>query len=1046
MKKLSSSIVFNVFFCVFLFGQVPNSFNYQAVLRDADGQIMGNETVTMRYSIVESADCDGNGTVIFRESHQDLTTTQFGLVNSQIGNGVADVGSFEDIDWSINCYFLWVEVSVIPNTFTSLGTQPFNAVPYALYAKSSGNSADDDADPTNEIQVLNLNGTQLSISDGNQIDLAPIIPPGGTDDQQLTLNGTTLGIEDGNTVDLSPLQDGVNDADADPTNEIQDITFNPNTNELTISSGSTVMLPSGGTDADADPTNEIQVLDLNGTQLSISDGNQIDLEPIIPSGGTDDQQLTLNGTTLTIEDGNTVDLSPLQDGVNDADADPTNEIQDITFNPNTNELTISSGSTVMLPSGGTDADADPTNEIQVLGLNGTELSISDGNQIDLAPIIPSGGTDDQQLTLNGTTLTIEDGNTVDLSSLQDGVNDADADPTNEIQVLGLNGTELSISDGNQIDLEPIIPSGGTDDQQLTLNGTTLGIEDGNTVDLSSLQDGVNDADADPTNEIQVLGLNGTELSISDGNQIDLEPIIPSGGTDDQQLTLNGTTLGIEDGNTVDLSSLQDGVNDADADPTNEIQVLGLNGTELSISDGNQIDLEPIIPSGGTDDQQLTLNGTTLGIEDGNTVDLSPLQDGVNDADADPTNEIETWSTLQGIPADIADGDDTADADADPDNELQALSLNGNLLSLSPASGGSSPVNLSGLGSVWNQSSSGINYTAGKVGIGLASPDAGLYILRGGSPTDDVPALVVNKQGGQEAIAVFKNDNEERMRIYRSGVGIGTPAIPNYGTQGSLEILSGNPGNDVPALVVTKTVGQEAIAVFKNDNEERMRIYRSGVGIGTPAIPNYDTKGSMEIVGGGNNLPGLTVRKEGGSSDERIVLFSSGTNNDTGVLTETFAVTRDNRTKVMILEITGGSDFAESFEVNETKNFIAPEPGMVVSIDPDNPGELEVSAEPYDKKIAGIISGANGVKTGMLMGQKASIADGDFPVALSGRVYVYADASSGAIQPGDFLTSSAKPGFAMKATDIEKRQGAILGKAMTGLDEGEGFVLVLVSLQ
>jgi len=117
---------------------------------------------------------------------------------------------------------------------------------------------------------------------------------------------------------------------------------------------------------------------------------------------------------------------------------------------------------------------------------------------------------------------------------------------------------------------------------------------------------------------------------------------------------------------------------------------------LSISDGNQIDLAPIIPPGGTDDQQLTLNGTTLSIEDGNTVVLSSLQDGVNDADSDPTNEIETWSTLQGIPADIADGDDTADADADPSNEIQALSLNGATLNLSNGGGN---VDLSGIGAV-----------------------------------------------------------------------------------------------------------------------------------------------------------------------------------------------------------------------------------------------------------------------------------------------------------------------------------------------------------
>lgn len=68
------------------------------------------------------------------------------------------------------------------------------------------------------------------------------------------------------------------------------------------------------------------------------------------------------------------------------------------------------------------------------------------------------------------------------------------------------------------------------------------------------------------------------------------------------------------------------------------------------------------------------------------------------------------------------------------------------------------------------------------------------------------------------------------------------------------------------------------------------------------------------------------------------------------------------------------------------------------------------------------------------------------MALSGRVYVRADATFGAIKPGDLLTTSDTPGHAMKVTDHLQAQGAILGKAMSALDDGRGFVLVLVTLQ
>ena len=73
-------------------------------------------------------------------------------------------------------------------------------------------------------------------------------------------------------------------------------------------------------------------------------------------------------------------------------------------------------------------------------------------------------------------------------------------------------------------------------------------------------------------------------------------------------------------------------------------------------------------------------------------------------------------------------------------------------------------------------------------------------------------------------------------------------------------------------------------------------------------------------------------------------------------------------------------------------------------------------------------------------------EGGQNVALSGRVYVQADASNGAIKPGDLLTTSATPGHAMKVAEPGKAQGAILGKAMSALKNGQGLVLVLVSLQ
>ena len=151
---------------------------------------------------------------------------------------------------------------------------------------------------------------------------------------------------------------------------------------------------------------------------------------------------------------------------------------------------------------------------------------------------------------------------------------------------------------------------------------------------------------------------------------------------------------------------------------------------------------------------------------------------------------------------------------------------------------------------------------------------------------------------------------------------------------------------------------------------------------------------------------------------------------------------DGRIITQELEITGGSDVSEFFDVNTFRD-LKVEPGTVVSIDENDMGKLRISSSAYDKKVVGVISGANGVESGLLMGQKSSIAYGDQPVALMGRVYVKACTCNGRISPGDELTTSKIPGYAMKATKKKKSRGAIIGKAMSRLETDKGMVLVLL---
>ncbi len=150
---------------------------------------------------------------------------------------------------------------------------------------------------------------------------------------------------------------------------------------------------------------------------------------------------------------------------------------------------------------------------------------------------------------------------------------------------------------------------------------------------------------------------------------------------------------------------------------------------------------------------------------------------------------------------------------------------------------------------------------------------------------------------------------------------------------------------------------------------------------------------------------------------------------------------DGVAQVKTLQILG-ADLAERFPVRERDV----EPGTVVMIAEGSDGALRVCDEAYSSRVAGVVSGANGLDAAVVLaGAEYDRAD-RATVAMSGRVWVKCDASSGAIRAGDLLTTSPRAGHAMRAADRERAYGAVLGKAMTSLETGTGLVLVLVNLQ
>lgn len=135
-----------------------------------------------------------------------------------------------------------------------------------------------------------------------------------------------------------------------------------------------------------------------------------------------------------------------------------------------------------------------------------------------------------------------------------------------------------------------------------------------------------------------------------------------------------------------------------------------------------------------------------------------------------------------------------------------------------------------------------------------------------------------------------------------------------------------------------------------------------------------------------------------------------------------------------------ADCAEEFDVTIAEDI---EPGMVMVL--GERGHLEPSQREYDKKVAGVISGAGDYRPAIVL-DRQQCPQGRLPVAMVGKVFCKVDASYGPIEIGDLLTTSDTPGHAMKATDPLRAFGAVIGKALRPLSAGQGMVPILVALQ
>ena len=115
------------------------------------------------------------------------------------------------------------------------------------------------------------------------------------------------------------------------------------------------------------------------------------------------------------------------------------------------------------------------------------------------------------------------------------------------------------------------------------------------------------------------------------------------------------------------------------------------------------------------------------------------------------------------------------------------------------------------------------------------------------------------------------------------------------------------------------------------------------------------------------------------------------------------------------------------------------------IDPVENNRVLPASRPYDTGAAGVVS----AQPGIILGEAA---EDKTKVAHSGRVKVKVDAQYSPVVVGDLLVSSGTTGYAMRSAPIEvngislHRPGTIVGKALEPLNEGQGEILVLLTLQ
>jgi hypothetical protein len=352
---------------------------------------------------------------------------------------------------------------------------------------------------------------------------------------------------------------------------------------------------------------------------------------------------------------------------------------------------------------------------------------------------------------------------------------------------------------------------------------------------------------------------------------------------------------------------------------------------------------------------------------------------------------------------------------------------------------------------------------GNVGVGTSTPGARLHVNGGrnnewglivssaggsayglkinhGWHGNDVPVLQANALDGSREVPRFVVKAHGR-------VGIGTTA-----PTAQLHVVGPIRADSTATAAGTYdefVAGTAPSYDFRNESNRELRIqsfndegsyhqyllYNGRITGGTVGSPQY-TQGyyqrfcGIEFAGGDIHFLVNTGPASQGSQQP---------------ITATRALSIESSGRVVVPGdiMLANADCAEEFDVADdvAADAAAAEPGTVMAV--DEAGAVRPCASAYDKRVAGVISGAGDLRPGIVLDRRASRRR-RVPIALMGKVYCKVDADYAPIAAGDLLTTSPSPGRAMKASDPELSLGAVIGKALRPLAAGQGAIPVLVA--